>query len=266
MSTRKPAPKRTFRRKPAAKARPSDYLDAPSGVRLQKFIADMGIASRRGAEQMIAEGEVTVNGQTAQLGMRVTPGEDAVKVRGKLIRQPEAKDYIYIKVFKPSGVVTTLSDPEGRPTVKDLLTGVKQRVYPVGRLDYDSEGLVILTNDGEYAQSINHPDGDIRKTYIVKVSGKLEDKHIIKLRSGVTLADGKAKALHVEKVRSGDQYDWYKVVLNEGRNKQLQRMFHKIGFDVMKLQRVAIGRMTLGRLERGEFKILTKEEADLALK
>lgn len=238
--------------------------DPADGVRLQKYLAECGVASRRAAEILIRDGEVTINGKVAELGAKVKPGKDAVKVKGKLLRQ-ETSDFVYIKMFKPTGVVTTLHDPEGRPTVKDLLTGVKQRVFPVGRLDYDSEGLIILTNDGEYAQSITHPTKEVTKTYIVKISGKLTTNHIIKLRTGVTLADGKAKAKHVEKIRSGDKYDWYKVVLTEGRNRQLRRMFERIGFDVMKLQRVAIGRMTIGRLQRGEFKFLTPEEAETAL-
>jgi len=265
---RKPTnPRQSVKRQTTiAVARPSDYLDSPSGVRLQKFIADQGIASRRAAEDMIRLGEVTVNGQVAELGMRVVPGEDAVKVRGKLLRQASQAEQIYVKMFKPAKVLTTLSDPEGRTTVKDLLVGVKQRVYPAGRLDYDSEGLVILTNDGAYAQALNHPTKEIRKTYLVKVSGKPTEHHLMKLRAGVTLADGKARAVHIERTKSGDQYDWFKVVLTEGRNQQVRRMFEKIGFDVMKLQRVAIGHITLGRLERGEFKIMSKEEAELALK
>ncbi|MDZ4678069.1 MAG: pseudouridine synthase [Oligoflexia bacterium] len=234
-------------------------------VRLQKYISECGIASRRKAEEMISQGEVTVNGKIIrEMGFKVIPGKDAVKVNGKLLRTPTHPTYIAL--YKPAGVVTTLNDPEGRPTIKDLLIGVKDRVFPVGRLDFDSEGLLIVTNDGEYAQAVSHPKKKIRKVYKVKVKGKPQEKHIERLKMGVTLAEGKAKASHIERIRSGDQYDWYKVVLVEGKNRQVRRMFEKIGFDVLKLQRVAIGRLTLGSLDRGQFRMLTKEQAELALK
>jgi 23S rRNA pseudouridine2605 synthase len=233
-------------------------------VRLHKYIADCGIASRRKAEEMVAHGEVNVNGQTIrEMGYKIIPGKDAVKVRGKLIRVPA--ENLYILLYKPTGVVTTLNDPEERTTVKDLLVGVKERVFPVGRLDYDSEGLLLLTNDGEYAQAIIHPTKHVKKVYNVKVRGKPDHKAIERLKAGVTLAEGKAKAVHIERMKAGDN-DWFKVVLTEGKNRQIRRMFEKVGYDVLKLKRVAIGRLTLGRLERGQFKFLSKEQAELALK
>jgi 23S rRNA pseudouridine2605 synthase len=234
-------------------------------VRLHKFIADCGVASRRKAEELVAHGEVTVNGEVIrEMGYKIIPGKDAVKVKGKLLHT--ASRMVYIALYKPSGVLTTLHDPQERPTVKDLLVGIKDRVFPVGRLDYDSEGLVLMTNDGEYAQSIIHPDQDIKKVYVVKLSGKPEPRHLERLRQGVTLAEGRTKPLHIEKMRTGDQYDWYKVTLTEGKNQAVRRMFQKIGFDVIKLKRVAIGRLTLSNLQRGEFRLLTKEQADLVFK
>jgi 23S rRNA pseudouridine2605 synthase len=234
-------------------------------IRLQKFISECGVASRRKAEEMIADGEVTVNGRIiTEMGYKIDPTGDAVKVRNKLLRTPARN--IYIVLYKPTGVVTTLNDPEGRTTVRDLLIGIKDRVFPVGRLDYDSEGLLILTNDGEYAQSIIHPTKKIKKVYLVKVSGKPQAKHIERLKIGVTLAEGRAKAVHIERMKTGDNYDWFRVVLTEGKNRQIRRMFEKVGFDVLKLKRVAIGRLTLGGLDRGRFKVLTKEQAELALK
>jgi 23S rRNA pseudouridine2605 synthase len=214
---------------------------------------------------MIMHGEVTVNGQVIkEMGYKVIPGKDAVKVNRKLLRLPSKM--LYILMYKPTGVVTTLNDPEGRATVKDLLVGLRERVFPIGRLDYDSEGLLILTNDGEYAQSVIHPQKNVKKVYQVKVRGKPEQKHIERLKLGVTLAEGRAKAVHIERMKTGDNYDWFKVVLTEGKNRQIRRMFEKVGFDVLKLKRVAIGRLTLGSLERGRIKVLTREQAELALK
>ncbi len=234
-------------------------------VRLHKYIADCGIVSRRKAERMIANGYVTVNGQIIQeMGFKVQAGKDAVKVQGKLIRQPNRS--LYILMYKPTGVVTTLNDPQERTTVKDLLVGVRERVFPIGRLDYDSEGLLILTNDGEYAQSVIHPEKNVKKVYHVKVRGKPDDRQIERLRQGVTLAEGRTRAVHIERMKVGDQYDWFKVVLTEGKNRQIRRMFEKVGFDVLKLKRVAIGRLTLGKLDRGQYKLLTLEQAELALK
>lgn len=234
-------------------------------VRLHKFMADYGVASRRQSEKMILAGEVTVNGRVVrELGCKIIPGKDAVKVNGKLLHTKA--EPLYIALYKPLGVVTTLHDPEGRPTVKDLLVGVKERVYPVGRLDFDSEGLLLLTNDGDFAQKFNHPKEPLKKTYLVKIEGKLEERHIERLKKGVTLADGKAKVETITKIRPGGQYDWYRVTILEGRHGQIKRLFQKVGFDVLKAQRIAIGKLGLRSLDRGQFRFLTLEQAKAALK
>ncbi|MBK9294546.1 MAG: rRNA pseudouridine synthase [Oligoflexia bacterium] len=235
------------------------------GLRLQKFIADCGIASRRKAEEMIADGLVTVNGRVIkEMGFKITPGEDAVKVNGKLLRV-NTSEKVYLLFNKPTGVISSLHDPEERPTIKDFLVKVRERVFPVGRLDYHTEGLMILTNDGKFSQSIIHPEKYVTKTYLVKLNGKLNEEKTKRLLAGVTLAEGKVKALAVHRTTQGDQYDWYKVVLVEGRNQQVQRLFNKIGMDTKKIKRVAIGRLNLGELPRGHYRYLTEEDAFKAL-
>ncbi len=233
-------------------------------VRLHKFMADYGVASRRQSEKMILAGEVTVNGRVVrEMGFKITPGKDAIKVNGKLLHT-KAKN-MYIALYKPKGVLTTLNDPEGRPTVKDLLVGVHSRVFPIGRLDYESEGLLVLTNDGEYAQKLTHPKEPINKVYLVKVEGKPNQRQLDRLKAGVSLIDGKARAKEITRIRTGEQYDWFRIVLNEGGNRQIRGMFLKIGFDVLKLQRIAIGKLTLKKMQRGQFRVMTESEARLAL-
>lgn len=232
-------------------------------VRLHKYIADCGIASRRKAEEMISDHLVTVNGRVVtEMGFKINPTKDAVKVRGRLVYMRDTT--VYVAFNKPRQVLSTLFDPDKRPTIKDYLKSVKERVFPAGRLDYETEGLVILTNDGEYSQSLIHPTKKITKTYLVKVDGQPTQAQLDRLEMGVTLAEGKVKALSVKRTKVGDQYDWFRIVLVEGKNRQVQRMFAKIGFDVIKLRRIAIGKLTLGGLERGEFKYLTEEEAQKA--
>jgi 23S rRNA pseudouridine2605 synthase len=165
--------------------------------------------------------------------------------------------------YKPKGVLTTMEDPLERPTIKEFLEEVPTRVFPVGRLDWDSEGLLLLTNDGEFANRVSHPNAEVTKTYLVKVDGKPTDEQIKKLLSGVTIVGGKVTAKSVEKVKRGrEQYDWLKIVITEGKNRQIRQMFEKIGFDVLKLQRVAIGRLRIGNLQRGELVYLNEVAAE----
>lgn len=164
---------------------------------------------------------------------------------------------------KPKGVLTTMEDPLERPTIKGFLEEVPTRVFPVGRLDWDSEGLILLTNDGEYANRVTHPKAEVTKTYLVKVDGKPTDVQIQKLLNGVTIVGGKVSAKSVEKVKRGrEQYEWLKIVITEGKNRQIRQMFEKIGFDVLKLQRVAIGRLRIGNLQRGELVYLNDIAAE----
>lgn len=228
-------------------------------VRLNKLIADCGVASRRHADRLIEEGQVTVNGKKVyELGAKVDPQNDKVLVGGKLIKKFTQK--LYLIFNKPRGVLTSMTDPHNRPTIADYLEKVPARVFPIGRLDWDSEGLLLLTNDGDYANKIMHPKAEVTKTYLVKVDGQPEPKHLQKLRDGVSIVGGRVAARHIEKIKrqeGSDKYDWYKIVITEGKNRQIRQMFEKIGFDVMKLQRVAVGRLRLGALARGEVAFLT---------
>jgi 23S rRNA pseudouridine2605 synthase len=231
-------------------------------VRLNKALSEAGITSRRKADRLIEQGLVLVNGKKVyEMGIKINPRKDKIVVDGHPVTFANAK--YYIMFHKPRGVMTTLNDPEGRPTVIDYFTKFPVRIFPIGRLDWESEGLLLLTNDGDYANSIMHPKKEVTKTYLVKVNGQPEKKDIEKLLAGVTIPTGKAKARHIEKVKRPDaseQYDWYKVVISEGKNRQIREMFLKIGFDVMKLQRVAIGRLKLGALPRGEWTELTEDQ------
>ncbi len=248
--------------------------------RLQKIIAAAGIASRRKAEELISSGLVSVNGQiVTELGSKADPERDHIKVNGKLLRGAER--HVYLLLNKPHGYVTTVSDPQGRPTVMDLVRGVTARMYPVGRLDYLSEGLLLLTNDGELAQKLMHASSHVPKTYLVKVSGKPTGEQIEKLRQGVKLslvrtplrapANGPAKTgnrrshtavktapARIQLVREAPN-PWYEVTLFEGRNRQIRRMFEHIEHHVEKIKRVRYGPLTLD-VEPGKFRHLTAQE------
>ena len=248
--------------------------------RLQKIIASAGIASRRKAEELITRGLVSVNGQTVTtLGTKADPETDHIKVNGKPLRGPER--HVYVVLHKPKGYVTTVSDPEGRPTVLDLVRGVGARVYPVGRLDYLSEGLLLLTNDGEMAQKLMHASSHVPKTYLVKISGKASDAEIDKLRGGIKLPAERSRLKVPEgklnrtaqrrrsapvqtapvqiKILREAANPWYEVTLVEGRNRQIRRMFEEIGHHVEKIKRVRYGPLQLD-VEPGKFRFLTAKE------
>ncbi|WP_333654239.1 pseudouridine synthase [Dissulfurispira sp.] len=226
--------------------------------RIQKILAQMGIASRRKAEELIIEGRVTVNGKIATLGMKADPAKDHIKADGRLLVKPEPK--IYLVFNKPVGVVTSLSDPEGRPTIKDFLKGIKYRVFPVGRLDYDSEGLLLITNDGDFAHCVLHPSKKIPKTYVIKVKGIVDEDAMQRLRRGVRLEDGLTAPAKVKKVRLSESNSWVEITIYEGRKRQVRRMLEKVGYPVIKLRRIAIGSLKLGDLRPGEMRRLTQEE------
>lgn len=229
-------------------------------VRLNKLIADSGLTSRRHADRMIEDGEVTVNGKRVfELGIKVDPLTDRILVSGKVLRKPTQK--VYIVFHKPTGILTTMDDPIGRPTIADYLQDVPARVFPVGRLDWDSEGLLLLTNDGDFANKVMHPKEEVTKTYLVKIDGKPDPEKILRLKKGVPIEGGRVSARHIERIsKPGDnksaKYEWYKIVITEGKNRQIRQMFAKIGFDVLKLQRVAIGRLRIGALRVGELMYL----------
>ncbi|HAK89093.1 MAG TPA: pseudouridine synthase [Nitrospiraceae bacterium] len=226
--------------------------------RIQKILAMAGIASRRKAEEFIIEGRVTVNGKTAVLGAKADPSKDHIKVDGKLITRSEPK--VYLMFNKPAGVVTSLSDPEGRPTVKDFLKGIKYRVFPVGRLDYDSEGLLLMTNDGDLAYSLLHPSKKIPKIYLVKAQGIIDEAVMESLRRGVRLEDGLTAPAKVKRVRQTGNNTWVEITIYEGRKRQIRRMLEKVGHSVIKLRRISISGLKLGDLKQGEMRRLTIEE------
>ncbi|MBQ8536539.1 MAG: rRNA pseudouridine synthase [Clostridia bacterium] len=227
-------------------------------MRLQKYLALCGVASRRNAEKMIAEGQVMVNGKTIrEMGTQVEDG-DEVRVRGEVVR-PEAEKH-YLMYHKPVGEVTTASDPEGRPTVLDKFKDYPARLYPVGRLDFDSEGLILLTNDGDLCQAMLHPSREVDKVYLAKVSNQLSLDSVRKLREGVII-DGHMTA--PAKVRIIRQETFATVVLvsiHEGRNRQVRKMFQAVGHQVVLLRRVQFGPLQLGDLGRGQWRYLSAEE------
>lgn len=241
-------------------------------VRLNKLLAERGVTSRRGADKLIAEGQITINGKKVyELGVKVNPHEDTILVDGVPLRSKNQN--LYIMFHKPKNVITSMSDPLGRVTVADYMEGVPGRVFPIGRLDWDSEGLIIMTNDGDFANKVMHPKSEVTKTYHVKLSGQPRPDQIEKLYRGVSIpGGGKVKAKLVEKLKTSasqkkelkvsDKFDWYKIIITEGKNHQVREMFKKIGYDVIKLQRVAIGKLKLGQLERGSLVYLNEAAVD----
>jgi 23S rRNA pseudouridine2605 synthase len=230
--------------------------------RLQKIIAAAGVASRRKAEQLITAGLVQVNGTTVtELGTKADPDHDHIRVNGKLLQGAQRQTYLLLN--KPKGFVTTAHDPEGRPTVMTLVHGVGSRVYPVGRLDYASEGLLLMTNDGDLAHKLMKAASHVPKTYVVKVAGKPPEESIEKLRRGLSIAtdDGKRVRTSPAKIRVVKEANnpWYEVTLIEGRNRQIRRMFEEIGHHVEKIKRVKYGPLTLD-VPPGEFRRLTLQE------
>jgi len=226
--------------------------------RLQKILSQAGVSSRRQAEKYILEGRVSVNGTpVVELGSKADLERDHIKVDGRLIHAP--RHQIYLALYKPNNTVTTVSDPQHRATVMDLLRGVKERVYPVGRLDYHSEGLLLLTNDGELANAITSASTHLAKTYVVKANGALSADQEQKFREGVPLSGRRTLPAGLRLIRSAAN-PWYEVRLYEGRNNQIRMMFKHFGRLVEKLRRVSIGPIELGPLKPGQFRHLTAEE------
>jgi 23S rRNA pseudouridine2605 synthase len=227
--------------------------------RLQKILSQAGIASRRKAEELIVSGRVTVNGEiVTTLGSKADLETDHIKVDGKLLREP--KHHVYIALHKPKGCVTTVSDPEGRQTVMHLLRGVKERVFPVGRLDYNSEGLLLLTNDGEFAHRITAPESHVKKTYVVKVNGLLTEAQEKQFREGIPLHGRKTSPAELKQIKKGVN-PWYEVRIIEGRQNQIRIMFKHFGKLVEKLRRVKIAFLELD-VAPARYRTLTNKEME----
>ncbi len=235
--------------------------------RLQKIIAHAGFASRREAETMIREGRVTVNGRVVtELGTKADAANDHIKVDGKLITRAETHRYILL--YKPKEVMTTVEDPQGRRTVIDLIKGIRERIYPVGRLDFHSEGLILLTNDGDLAFKVSHPQHGSVKTYHVKVRGIPEDRLIDKLQRGITLDGKRTLPCEIARMKTTGKRDdegnsWFEVKLREGRTQQIRKMFQAVGHPVSKLRRVAIGPLSDPKLTPGMWRELTRTEVKM---
>ncbi len=228
--------------------------------RIQKIIAKCGIASRRAAEQMMRDGRVSVNGVIiTQPGMKADASRDTIRVDGGLI-SGDAVSPVYLMLNKPTGYVVTLKDPQNRPIVTDLLRGVSERVFPVGRLDYDSEGLLLMSNDGDFSNMVQHPSFKIPKTYMVKVKGNLTKRDIEAIRKGAMLEDGSFKPIWAAMEKSNKKSCWVELTILEGRNRIIRRFFDSIDHPVARLIRTALGDISIGNLRTGEYRYMQKKE------
>jgi 23S rRNA pseudouridine2605 synthase len=228
--------------------------------RLQKILAQAGVASRRKCEELILAGKVEVNGElVTTLGTKVDPDQDIITVSGRAIR---SENKIYIMFNKPKGVITSASDNKGRKVVTDYLKGINERVYPVGRLDYDTEGLLLLTNDGEFANLLTHPKHHVPKTYHATVKGVPHGSALDKLKSGIQLEDGMTAPAEVEykDIDEVNKESVISITIHEGRNRQVRRMFEAISHPVIRLKRISFGDIMLQNLKRGSYRHLTKDE------
>lgn len=228
--------------------------------RLQKIIAAAGYCSRRRAEELIAAGRVKVDGRVISLGDQADAEMSVILIDGKPLRQ--AEELVYVLLHKPLGVVTTLSDPEGRSIVTDLVRDVPARVFPVGRLDINTSGLLLLTNDGDLANRLAHPSHQVDKVYLAKVRGKLDDSAKRQLEEGVLLEDGLTAPAQVAKLRVQGGHTWFELTIHEGRNRQVRRMCEALGYPVSRLIRVGYAFLTLDGLAAGQKRLLTRAEVE----
>ena len=229
-------------------------------VRIQKFIADCGFMSRRAAEKEIELGHVTVNGEKATIGQKVDPYHDKVKVNGKTCRSAERK--VYVMLNKPRGYVTTMSDEKGRKCIPELMEELSVRVYPCGRLDMDSEGLLLLTNDGVVADKLMHPKNHLEKIYHVKVRGEIPQEVINRLCEPMEIDGYKLQPVTVALVSRKDGATVLRFTLSEGRNRQIRKMCEKVGLEVMRLRRIAVGELNIGTLRPGQWRFLNHSETE----
>lgn len=232
----------------------------PSKIRLNKYLSEAGVASRRGVDRMIAEGRVSVNGEVVlALGLKVDVDKDRIQVDGRPVRREES--HVYIMLNKPPGYIVTRKDPFGRPTVMSLLPPFKTRVNPVGRLDADSQGLLLLTSDGELANRLLHPRFEVSKTYLVKVKGCLTLAHIERLEKGVYLDGKKTAPAKIKVVKAGPKKTLLRMDIHEGRKREIRRMIEAVGCRVLELERIRLAGLSLGGLKPGRWRHLSQKEA-----
>ena len=227
--------------------------------RLQKYLAQAGVASRRASEKLILDGHVRVNGKVIrEMGTKVVPGKDQVEVDGKPVVLEEKT--VYVLLNKPTGYVTTVKDPQNRLTVMDLIKDIPYRVYPVGRLDFETEGLLLLTNDGELAYRMTHPKFELKKTYVAWVEGAVKEESIRILCDGVVLEDGKTAPAEVKILRREKKKTQVEITIHEGKNRQVRRMLQAVNHPVIMLRRISAGNLKLKGLQTGEYRYLTQDE------
>ena len=223
-------------------------------VRLQKYLADCGVCSRRKGEELIAAGKVKVNGRTASIGDSVLAGKDHVQIGNESITAQPSK--VYIMLHKPRGYITTLDDEQGRRCVAELVSGIPARIFPVGRLDRESEGLLLMTSDGNFANALTHPSKHVPKTYRVTVRGKVNDGQLTAIQTGIMLEGRKTAPAHVSVLTQREDRTALEIILTEGRNRQIRKMCEQLQLEVMRLKRTAVGTLKLGMLPPGKFREL----------
>ena len=233
--------------------------------RLQKILAQAGIASRRKAEELIREGKVRVDGMVVtEMGVRVDPATQKIECNGRPVFSLEKK--VYILLHKPAGYLSTVRDPQGRPIVTDLLPNIKERIYPVGRLDLDTEGALLLTNDGELAQAVLHPSHEVKKTYVAKIKGRPGSKKLVALSRGIELEGKKTWPAEITILASKKQTTTIQIIIHEGRKRQVRKMFEAVGHPVLQLKRIAYGQLALGELKPGKYRFLPPGDIKLIFK
>ncbi|WP_196594678.1 pseudouridine synthase [Pectinatus sottacetonis] len=235
--------------------------------RLQKYIAACGIASRRSAEKLISQGRVRVNGKIInQQGITIDPNNDTIEFDGKIIRETGKK--VYIMLNKPKGYISTVKDEHNRKTIMELVKNITQRIFPIGRLDYNTEGLLLLTNDGELMQKLLHPKFKVKKTYTANIEGKLSSIDLGELRHGIKLEDGMTSPAEVKIINYNEQIDRSKIhiSIHEGRNRQIRRMFETVNHPVISLKRIEFAGLSLYGLKRGQYRLLSQEELEQLIK
>ncbi len=230
-------------------------------MRIQKYLSAAGFCSRRKAEELILENRIKINSKPASIGDIIDINKDKVFVDDKLISNNDKK--IYILLYKPKGYVSTMKDPEGRKTVLDLVTDIKERIYPVGRLDYDTEGLIILTNDGEFTNTLTHPSHLVEKVYRAKCAGKITNENLNRLQDGILIENeymtDKANVYYAHNFKD---YFVIEIGIKEGKNRQVRKMFDELKNPVLTLKRIKIGFLTIDKLKRGKYRILTRKEIE----